>query len=136
MPRRRLLREEYSVGWVCALPIELAAAQVMLDEEHQHLGQDPNDTNLYTLGRIGEHNVVIACLPAGQTGTNSAAAVAVQMKSKFMQLRFGLMVGIGGGVPRAESDIRLGDVVISQPNMQHGGVVQYDFGKAGSSGFT
>ncbi len=39
------------------------------------------------------------------------------------------MVGIGGGVSSAESDIRLGDVVISQLHMQHGGVVQYDFGK-------
>jgi nucleoside phosphorylase len=124
------------VGWVCALPIELAAAMKMLDEEHQDLPRDDNDTNLYTLGRIGQHNIVIACLPAGQMGTNSAAAVAVKMNSKFNQIRFGLMVGIGGGVPSAESDIRLGDVVISQPHMQHGGVVQYDFGKTGPSGFT
>jgi ankyrin repeat domain-containing protein 50 len=44
------------------------------------------------------------------------------------------MVGIGGGVSSAKSDIRLGDVVISQPHMQHGGVAQYDFGKTGASG--
>ena len=135
MAQRRLRCEDYKVGWVCALPIELAAAAEMLDEEHQDLPQDPNDTNLYTLGRIGEHNVVIACLPAGRTGTNSAAAVAIEMKSKFTSIRFGLMVGIGGGVPSAESDIRLGDVVVSQPYMEHGGVVQYDFGKTTPSGF-
>src|SRR5277367_2801079 len=110
----RLRDEDYTVGWVCALPIELAAAAEMLDEEHQGLPQHANDTNLYTLGRIGEHNVVIACLPAGQMGTNSAAAVAAQMKSKFVSIRFSLMVGIGGGVPSGESDIRLGDVVVSQ----------------------
>jgi hypothetical protein len=57
-------------------------------------------------------------------GTSSAAAVAVQM------------VGMGGGVPSAEFDVRLGDVVISQPHMQYGGVVQYDFGKNGACGFT
>jgi nucleoside phosphorylase len=135
MARRRLRHEGYGVGWVCALPIELAAAQVLLDEEHERLGQDVNDTNLYTLGRIGEHNVVIACLPAGQTGTISAAAVAVQMKSTFKSIQFGLMVGIGGGVPSAEADIRLGDVVISQPHKGHGGVVQYDSGKTTPSGF-
>lgn len=135
MAKRQLLREEYSVGWVCALPIELAAAHVMLDEEHQYLGQDPNDTNLYTLGRIGEHNVVIACLPAGRIGISSAAAVAVQMKSAFPSIRIGLMVGIGGGVPSEDADIRLGDVVVGQPHMGHGGVVQYDFGKATPSGF-
>jgi nucleoside phosphorylase len=45
------------------------------------------------------------------------------------------MVGIGGGVPGAEADIRLGDVVVSQPHQGHGGVIQYDFGKASPSGF-
>jgi hypothetical protein len=64
-------------------------------------------TNLYTLGRIGEHNVVIACLPAGQIGNNSAAAVAMQMKLAFPSIRFGLMVGIGGGVPSEDADVRL-----------------------------
>ena len=53
MERRRLRIEDYTVGWICALPIELAAAAQMLDEEHQDLPQDGNDTNLYTLGRIG-----------------------------------------------------------------------------------
>ncbi|RYP57870.1 hypothetical protein DL770_010563 [Monosporascus sp. CRB-9-2] len=132
---RRPCREDYTIGWVCALSIELAAAQEMLDEEHGDLDYDPNDTNIYTLGRIGEHNVVIACLPEGQTGTNSAAAVAVQMQSAFTSIRFGLMVGTGGGVPSMEADIRLGDVVVSRPNKVHGGVVQYDFGKATPSGF-
>ena len=71
---------------------------------------------------------------AGQTGTNSAAAVVMQMKSTFRAIRFGLMVGIGGGVPSAEADIRLGDIVISQPGYTHGGIVQYDFGRSTPSG--
>ena len=107
----------------------------MLDEEHQGLPQNADDSNVYTFGRIREHNVVIACLPAGQTGNNSAASVAVQMKSSFNAIRFGLMVGIGGGAPNAEHDVRLGDVVVSQPFKEHGGVVQYDFGKTTPSGF-
>jgi nucleoside phosphorylase len=135
MAQRFFSLEDYTVGWVCALPIERAAAQMMLDEKHEDFPQDANESNLYTVGRICDHNVVIACLPAGQTGTNSAAAVAVQMKSKFTSIRFGLMVGIGGGVPSDEADIQLGDVVISQPYMHHGGVVQYDIGKTTPSGF-
>src|SRR2546421_942054 len=133
--RRRPRREDYTVGWVCALSIELAAAQEMLDEEHEGFDHNANDTNIYSLRRIGEHNVVIACLPEGQTGTNSAAAVAVQMKSAFRSIRFALIVGIGGGVPSEEADIRLGDVVVGRPHKVHGGVVQYDFGKATPSGF-
>ena len=135
MAALRRLREDYTVGWVCALPVELAAAKEMLDEEHETLHHDANDMNIYSLGRIGEHNVVIACLPQGQTGTNSASAVAVQMKSAFTSIRFGLMVGIGGGVPSKEADIRLGDVVISAPHKLHSGVVQYDIGKTTPSGF-
>lgn len=123
---------DYTVGWICALPIELAAAQEMLDEEHEII--DDKHTCSYTLGRIGDHNVVLATLPAGQTGTNSAAAVAVQLQSDFPAMRFGLMVGVGGGVPGVE-DVRLGDVVVSQPQSMHGGVVQYDLGKTRPGGF-
>ncbi|QLI64057.1 uncharacterized protein G6M90_00g027130 [Metarhizium brunneum] len=57
------------------------------------------------------------------------------MKASFGEIRFVLLVGIGGGVPRAAKDIRLGDVVISQPVEQYGGVVQYDFGKEKPGGF-
>ena len=134
MTRRRLQARDYTVGWICALPIELAAAQEMLDEGDECLSQCSSDSDLYTLGRIAGHNVVLACLPAGQMGPQSAAAVAARMTSKFTSIRFGLMVGIGGGVPSVAADIRLGDVVISQPYLQHGGVVQYDFGKTGAGG--
>ncbi|PVH92359.1 ankyrin [Periconia macrospinosa] len=136
---RRLRRDDYTVGWVCALPVELAAAQKMLDEEHGNLkpnvgSNHDTDENLYVLGSIGGHNVAIGCLPAGRIGISPAAAVAMRMRATFRGLRFGLMVGIGGGVPVVE-DIRLGDVVVSQPNHVFGGVVQYDSGKATPSGF-
>ncbi|KAF6783350.1 hypothetical protein CMUS01_16678, partial [Colletotrichum musicola] len=104
---------DFIVGWVCALPIELAAAAETMDEEFADLPSHPTDSNLYSFGRIGVHNV-----------------------SSFPSLRFGVLVGIGGGVPNVEEDIdiRLGDVVISQPAGQNGGVIQYDFGKTGANG--
>lgn len=121
--------EDYTVGWICALPTELAAAVGMLDERHGTLPSRRQDNNIYTFGRIGDHNVAIACLPAGVTGTISVARVATQMLSTFTKFRFGLMVGIGGGVPSKVHDIRLGDVVVGQPTGIFGGVIQYDFGK-------
>ncbi|KAI7970217.1 hypothetical protein EIK77_008444 [Talaromyces pinophilus] len=137
MARRRYFsKDDYTVGWICALPVELAAAQEMLDEEHGTSITGPNDNNIYSLGRIGEHNIVIACLPDGETGTSSAAVVAAQIQLAFPSIRFGLMVGVGGGVPTTDSDIRLGDVVVSRPENTHSGVVQYDFGKSTPSGFT
>jgi len=129
-------RDVFQIGWICALPIEAAAAAEMLDE---HFGileeQDAADSNTYTLGRIGKHYVVIACLPGGQYGTTSATSVAINMLRTFSKsLRIGLMVGIGGGVPSAAHDIRLGDVVISCPEDTCGGVIQYDMGKIIANG--
>ncbi|PWY85425.1 purine and uridine phosphorylase [Aspergillus eucalypticola CBS 122712] len=128
--------EDFQIGWICALPIEAAAAKEMLDESFGLLGmQDPSDPNIYTLGRIGQHNVVIACLPAGQYGTISAATVANNMTRTFSKsLRIGLIVGVGGGIPSATHDIRLGDVVISCPEGTSGGVIQYDMGRIGADG--
>ncbi|KAE8375663.1 nucleoside phosphorylase domain-containing protein [Aspergillus bertholletiae] len=116
------------VGWIYALPIERAAAECILDEKHEsptHL--HPSDHNQYVLGNIGPHNVAITCLPAGTHGTTSAAAVSQQMLSGFPNIRFGLVVGIGGGIPSADRDIRLGDVVISQPGGKalHGGQFEW-----------
>ena len=98
---QQFTHSDYTVGWICALPeTELAAAGAMLDEEHPVLlAADPQDTNSYLLGRIGTHNVVIACLPAETTGKASAATVAKDMVRSFKAVRFGLMVGVGGGAP-------------------------------------
>ncbi|KAE8371342.1 nucleoside phosphorylase domain-containing protein [Aspergillus bertholletiae] len=133
--RQEARPHQYTIGWVSALPIELAAAQEMLDDKHEVPPQNASDTNIYTLGQIAKHNVVIACLPKSQIGIKSAAVVATQMKSTFPTIVFILMVGIGGGVPQANLDIRLGDVVVSRPNGLRGGVIQYDFGKATNTGF-
>ncbi|KAL7949484.1 ankyrin repeat-containing domain protein [Trichoderma barbatum] len=126
--------QDYTVAWICALPLEIAAATAMLDETHPSLPAKPNDDNQYVLGRIYAHNVVISCLPCGVYGTTSATTVATQMRSSFESIRFFLMVGIGGGAPSKKDDIRLGDVVVSRPTRDLGGVVQYDFGKAISGG--
>ena len=124
-------RDEYQIGWICALQTEVAAAKLMLDEDFGILEeQDSADTNSYTLGKVGKHYVVIAGLPDGQYGTTSATTVAINMTRTFSQsLRIGLMVGIGGGIPSAHHDVRLGDIVISRPDGTCGGVLQYDMGK-------
>ncbi|KOC14660.1 hypothetical protein AFLA70_74g003301 [Aspergillus flavus AF70] len=86
----------------------------MLDEEHTTptaFCRNERDENVYTWGRVGEHNVAIASLPS---------------------ILVGLLVGIGGGIVRLEDgyDIRLGDIVVSQPRGSTGVVCQCDFIKA------
>ncbi|KAH7000854.1 Pfs, NACHT and ankyrin domain protein [Ilyonectria destructans] len=112
--------DQYTIAWICALHIEMAAARAMLDEVHEDLPRHGNDSNTYTLGSIEYHNLVIACLPT--YGTNNAANVLTHLVRTFPSIRVGLMVGIGGGVP-SKADIRLGDVVVGTR------VMQYDLGK-------
>ncbi|QYS93860.1 WD_REPEATS_REGION domain-containing protein [Trichoderma simmonsii] len=122
--------ENYTVGWICAISTERVAAEAFLDEKHEGPENvSTHDNNAYALGKMGRHNVVIAVLPDGEYGTASAATVARDMLHTFPNIRIGLMVGIGGGVPSAEHDIRLGDVVVSAPRNGKGGVFQYEFSK-------
>lgn len=112
------------MGWLTAVLPEQNAAKVLLDEEHEHLPTKEHDDNNYTLGRMGMHNIVIA--RPSVYGTNSAANTATNMLRTFQNLRFILMVGIGGGAPALPDpddslqDIRLGDVVVGFPKASHG----------------
>lgn len=125
-----LQHDDYTVAWVCPLQIELIAALEMLDEEHPRLPQQPSDHNVYNLGSISGQNIVI--VSQWKPGNTAAATVIAQMRMTFPSIRFGLLVGIGGGVPTMTDTgmIRLGDVVVSKPTGIHSGAVQYDHGKA------
>ncbi|KAJ5885095.1 hypothetical protein N7495_009605 [Penicillium taxi] len=125
--------EAYTVGIVCALEFEMSAVSYMLDKEHVRLPRKPGDSTLYILGELSGHNVILASLPGSQ-GKSTAAAVAKDMARTFPSIDLRLMIGIGGGVPSTKNDIRLGDVVVSMPDSQHGGVVQYDLGKSTDDG--
>lgn len=127
---RRLNHNSYTVGWISPLEVEQIASIEMLDEEHEALPQNTTDHNVYKLGSVNGHNIVIAGLP--QAGNCSAATVVTQMRMTFPNLRYGLLVGIGGGIPvrTDKGPIRLGHVVVSKPTGIHSGAVQYDHGKA------
>lgn len=143
-------RNDYTVGWVCALPVpEFQASQLLLDERHSDVPL-PETIYQYVCGKINGHNVVMGCLPVASMGTTAASAVVTEMKIIFPKVRIGLLVGVGGGVWSEENDVRLGDVVVSQPDSkrQTGGVcklklvttfmtltvldqvIQYDYGQA------
>lgn len=101
---RSMDRQNYTVGWICALKTELVAACELLDEEYPPLPSiSSHDSNTYTLGRMGDHHVVIGCLPKSRYGIASAATVAKDMLRSFESIRIGLMVGIGGGSAEQEA---------------------------------
>lgn len=132
-PKRALRPARYTVGWMTVLACELAAAIAALDEEHGKV-TIPGDPNTYVVGTIGQHHVVISC--SAEAGVNPASTCATHMMRSFSNMRFCLLVGIGGGVPSAKHDVRLGDVVISRPGNAYGGVAFYDAAKMTDGGLT
>ncbi|KAL7788095.1 nucleoside phosphorylase domain-containing protein [Trichoderma afarasin] len=133
--------EAYTIGWICALPVEAECALYMLDVRHRGIFPFVHgDDNQYEAGKIAGHNVVIASLPKKSIGSVSVATLASQMRQSFRNLRYGLMVGIGAGVPgRAlKPDIRLGDVIVASSSDQSigpVGVIGYELGAETVDGF-
>jgi nucleoside phosphorylase len=121
---------QFTIGWICPLPLEKEAARLVLDEEYPQ--EQVKYQNAYYLGgRVGEHNVVIGV--QRRIGLSQAAILAEKMHAGFPNIKYFLLVGIAGGVPRygpagATLEIVLGDVVVSSPRGNHGGVLQYDKG--------
>lgn len=127
--------EEYGVGWIAVLEVERTAAVAMLDERHNppaDFYQYKNDKNSYSWGCLAGHNVVVASL-GSEYGELGAAWTASEMLASVPRIEFGLLVGIGSGIPNYQ-DIRLGDVAISWPLGTLPGVMKYDFGKAKMGG--
>ncbi|KAJ6779793.1 hypothetical protein PWT90_09166 [Aphanocladium album] len=132
---------KYTVAWIAPLSIERQAAICMLDNRHDgYFPSDRGDDYIYIPGEMCGHNIIIATLPQSQEyGTGSAAALASHIKSTFRNIRFGLLVGVAAGLPRHSippiRDIRLGDVLVAQPDGETAAVVAYDLGKDTESGF-
>jgi nucleoside phosphorylase len=98
------------------------------DEDDDPYGRAQGDTNIYTTGMIGNHNVVLALLPS--IGTAAGAGSAASFRSSYSGLKTAFLVGICGGVPNTGQDeILLGDVVISKT------VIQYSLGRQYPSAF-
>jgi nucleoside phosphorylase len=119
-------RNDFEIAIICALQVESDAVEALFDEfwEEEDYGKAVGDTNAYTLGRIGRHNVVLAHMHG--MGKVNAANVASCFRSSFPGTQIGLVVGICGAVPYStdnKTEIVLGDVIIST------GLVQYDFGR-------
>ena len=93
-------RDEFEIAIICALRIESDAVEALFDEfweEDDTYGKAPGDSNAYTTGRIGAHDVVLAFMPG--MGKGAAAGVAASFRSSFPHIKLGLVVGICGGVP-------------------------------------
>jgi hypothetical protein len=125
MTSKQLHHGAYTVGWIAPLYCELLATRALLDEEHEDL-PCPQDPNTYILGRMETHNIAIVFPGEGVTGIAPTTEMVTHMVRTFPHIRFGLLVGTGGGAPVSPdlenpyTDVRLGDVVVGIPGGGHG----------------
>lgn len=115
-------REDFHAVIICTLPLEYDAVSPVFDRfwdgDGNPDGRAHGDTNAYTTGQIGKHNVVLALLPSMSTA--SAAGAAANFRSSYSAVKLTLLVGIRGGVPGTGADeILLGDGAISRTTIQH-----------------
>ena len=124
---QRPKREDYEIAIICAKKIESDAVEALFDkdwEEHQQYPRTANDVNEYSMGQIGEHNVVLAFMPG--LGKKEATSTATHLRISFPKIQICLVVGICAAVPpdpKSSKEVILGDVMVSTV------VVQYDLGR-------
>lgn len=121
--------EEVTIGIVTAIPIELAAVRMVLDDARDHHVE--GDPNYYCTGSVPSadprfpHRVAV--LPQTRDGTRDAAAGVNDLIRSFPSLRSVLMCGIAAGAPTEQ--VRLGDIVSATR-----GVVDYGHVRATDHG--
>ncbi|KAF4337749.1 hypothetical protein FBEOM_8346 [Fusarium beomiforme] len=127
-PNRPRRRYDFEVAIICALTLEADTVIALFDHHWEDdgfsYGKARGDPNAYSIGAIGQHNVVLAHLPG--MGKVSAGNIAAFCCMSFPNIKLALLVGICGGSPyhnKGKSQIHLGDVIIST------GIVQYDLGR-------
>ena len=112
-----------------ALPKELAACRLILDNPAPVNPPSADDSNQYWCGTLPSrsdglpHQVLLTSL--AKMGNNVSSAAVTNLVRSFPSVEYILMVGIAGGAPDPRDPavhVRLGDVVVSNEK----GVLQYD----------
>ena len=117
-----------TVAIITALFVEKLAVDAMIEEKRTlKRYKTDGESNVYTIGRIGAHNVVATKLSAiGHTraALTAAGSITTRLLGNFQHVEHVLLVGCGGGVAHftdGARHVRLGDVVIG------GGSAAYAF---------
>ncbi|EPB67939.1 hypothetical protein ANCCEY_12970 [Ancylostoma ceylanicum] len=120
--------DQPTVAIISCLFIEKQAVDALIDDrstvhkkEEVYLFQykSGGDSNVYTMGRIGQHRVVatkLALIGDTREATTSAGSITTRLLGNFQNIEHVFVVGVGGAVPHftdAKRHARLGDVIIS-----------------------
>jgi nucleoside phosphorylase len=117
----------FTIAAIATLPVELDALTASFDFVFG-TGWLPSADIVLRFGRVGQHNVVAACLIQGGYGSSSAGAVVTDIKRLFPLVANMAMVGVGSALSKTSPEgeaVHLGDVVWSTPHGR-GSVTEYD----------
>nr|XP_046917582.1 uncharacterized protein LOC124497938 [Dermatophagoides farinae]XP_046917583.1 uncharacterized protein LOC124497938 [Dermatophagoides farinae] len=112
--------QQPTVAIITAQFCEKLAVDSMIDNKDTYVRyKGEGESNVYTLGNIGQHRVVATKLPA--VGNSRSAMIAAgntttRLLGTFQHVEYVFLVGIGGGVPHYtdyHQHVRLGDIVVS-----------------------
>ncbi|KAJ1361241.1 hypothetical protein KIN20_020445 [Parelaphostrongylus tenuis] len=112
--------DQPTVAIITCLFVEKQAVDSLIEDRSMvHRYKSGGDSNIYTLGRIGQHRVVatkLASIGDSREAITSAGSITTRLLGNFQNIEHVFVVGIGGAVPHftdAKRHARLGDVVIS-----------------------
>ncbi|CAD5219609.1 unnamed protein product [Bursaphelenchus xylophilus] len=103
----------------CLFVENLAVSSCVENANTLHMYNLNGDSNVYTIGNIGPHRVVVTKLPIigdSREATISSGSVTTRLLGNFQAVEHVIIVGVGGGVPHytdPEQHVKLGDVVVS-----------------------
>lgn len=124
--------EQPTIGVITTLYHEkLAVDAMMVDKKTYIKYKTESESQVYTLGNIGNFRVVSTKLAKmGETEADLIAAenTVTRLLGTFSQIAHVFMVGVGGAVPDYRdpaNHVRLGDVVVSTPADETGALYVY-----------
>lgn len=112
---------EPTVAVICPLSIEMGAVLAVFDKPPSL--EHGSDNKAYYSGIISGHSTVAVCLPNRNVGVVQASRRGDWLQREFPSLQHRFLVGVAGGIPDKNIDIRLGDIVIGTH------ICKYDSGK-------
>jgi nucleoside phosphorylase len=115
-------RDTPTIAVVTALFCEKLAVDAMMDRKISYvMYKSEGESNVYTVGRMADHQVVstkLSRVGAGRAAATAAGNAVTRLLGTFNRIEHVLLVGVAGGVPHYndyERHVRLGDIVVSMP---------------------
>jgi nucleoside phosphorylase len=115
--------QQPTIAIITAQFAEKLAVDAMIDNKDTYVRyKTEGESNVYTLGNIGQHRVVSTKLPSMTGGSSmrdtliASGNSTTRLLGTFQRVDYVFLVGVGGGVPHFtdySKHVRLGDVVVS-----------------------